>query len=98
MRLRGMLTMAVHPVAGSTDTTIIVSGRTPVRPVPASLPSRRMFTRPPSAKGSGLVVVVVGAVVVVVGGTVVVSPGTVVGGSVVVGASVVGAGGAGRGG
>src|SRR4030043_182603 len=59
MRLRGMPNMAVHPVAGAMETTIIVSVRMPRRPTPESAPSNRMFTRPSSGKTSDRVVVVV---------------------------------------
>ena len=53
MRLRGMPNRAVHPVAGSMETTIMVSVRMPRRPTPESPPSSRMFSRPSSGKAVG---------------------------------------------
>ena len=66
MRLRGMPNMAVHPVAGSMETTIMVSVRMPRRPTPESPPSSRMFSRPSSGKAADRVVVVDGGRVLVV--------------------------------
>src|SRR3990172_5080625 len=84
--LRGMENIAVSPVCGSIDRTIIESARMPTRPTPASLPSSRTVTLSWSWNGGGVVVVVVGAVVVVVSVVVVAA---VVPGTVVVGAAVV---------
>src|SRR4030042_1070701 len=78
--LRGTENMAVRPVATSTETTIIVSVRMPVRSGPASPPSRAMVIRLAPSKGSGSVVVVVAMLVVVVVGAALleVVPGSVV--------------------
>ena len=70
--MRGTEIMAVSPVAGSMDTTIIESVRRLHRPGPASPPSSNTLTRSSPTIGGRVVVGVgaldvVGAVAVVVG-------------------------------
>src|SRR4030042_1820915 len=91
--LRGTENRAGRPVATSTETTIIVSVRMPVRSGPASPPRRAMVIRSAPSKGSGSVVGVVATVVVVVGAALLeVLPGGAV--VVVAAGGVVGGGGA----